>query len=127
MACGAEKLEWDKCLSKSGKSPDKCLAAEDALRKCGNAAGVNFCIAETRALMACSLYPSKEQCATQFIQMRECNRPAGPKLVVGDTLSIASGMNTQFKDGASFGPAPATTTAAMIDFADDVAKKMGFA
>ena len=23
MACGPEKVEWDKCLSKSGKYPDK--------------------------------------------------------------------------------------------------------
>jgi hypothetical protein len=127
MACGPEKSEWDKCLSKSGKNPDKCLAAEDALRKCGNASEMNFCISETRGLMACSLRPSAEQCATEFIKMRECNRPGGPKLLAGETLSIAPGKGSQFKDGASFIPAPATTTAAMMEFADGFAKKLGIA
>ena len=125
MACGPEKVEWDKCLSKSGKYPDKCLSSEDALRKCGNAVGVDFCIGETRALMACALNPTKDQCATQFIQMRECNRPGGPKLVAGETLSIATGKNALFKEGASFTPAPATSTAAMMEFADGFAKKLG--
>jgi hypothetical protein len=144
MACGPEKAEWDKCLSKSGKMPEKCTAAEDALRKCGSTypnKETNFCIPETRALMTCSLRPSHEQCASEFIRMRECNRPGGPKLLVGEKkytshgfwsesyelISVAPGKGDQFKEGASFVPAPATSTAAMMDFADGFAKKVGIA
>ena len=49
--------------------------------------------------LRCALNPTKDQCATQFIQMRECNRPGGPKLVAGETLSIATGKNALFKEG----------------------------
>jgi hypothetical protein len=142
MACGPEKAEWDVCLSKSGKMPDKCSAAETALEKCGSAAKINFCIPETRALMKCSLRPSNEQCASEFISMRECNRPGGPKLLVGEKqyskrsfwseayqpLSIAEGKGVQFKEDASFVPPPCVTSAAaMMDFADGFAKKLGIA
>merc|ERR1719321_916760 len=125
--CGTQKVEWEKCLSKSGQDPNKCLPAEDALRKCGAAAEMNFCIPETRALMACTSRPTSDGCASAFLAMRECNRPTGPLLAVGGEgeLTVGAGKGKLFVPEAAMSPAPSGTTGSMMEAAGEFAKKLG--
>eukprot|EP00922_Rhytidocystis_sp_ex-Travisia-forbesii_P065817 GHVS01097753.1.p2 GENE.GHVS01097753.1~~GHVS01097753.1.p2 ORF type:complete len:146 (-),score=40.65 GHVS01097753.1:145-582(-) len=85
QSCEQTKLEYHRCLSSSGRSPSKCGLLEAQLRGCAKSLDKSFCIDEGTQLMNCVRKGrSSNSCASEFVKMRECNRPRGPEIVVED-------------------------------------------
>lgn len=81
-SCHAVHTDYRQCLSGSNRDPRKCTDFIPKLRACEKSLNVSYCIDETNNLMACARKPDATVCAKEFVQMRECNRPGGPQLLL---------------------------------------------
>mmetsp|Transcript_121844 Transcript_121844/g.191243 ORF Transcript_121844/g.191243 Transcript_121844/m.191243 type:complete len:137 (+) Transcript_121844:97-507(+) len=130
MSVESLKKQWNACLSKSGGSPGQCTKLENELSAASKAAGVDACISETVKLMRCTQSSARKGgCNTEFLMMRECNRPAGRQIVSeGSGLAMGSGVSNLFAPGAAsiiMSTPPARTLEGMTDFGQSYASSLG--
>lgn len=88
-AASAER-SYHQCLSASGRNPAKCRQPEAELRAWTKKTGKDYCIDEIIDLLNCTRSPDRDLCSKPFIQMRECNRPRGPQILVQDGNYVAA-------------------------------------
>ena len=133
--CGEQQRSWEKCVSRqSSRKTSKCAQFESELRKCSAATRTDFCIDETVSLASCtssrSGSGSADLCATEFVNFRECRRPAGRQLVqvnAGGFAVVEAAKTLYLDQGAQVlltgRPAGGSLSAA----ADEYARSLGLA
>eukprot|EP00922_Rhytidocystis_sp_ex-Travisia-forbesii_P021315 GHVS01031236.1.p1 GENE.GHVS01031236.1~~GHVS01031236.1.p1 ORF type:complete len:150 (+),score=4.54 GHVS01031236.1:138-587(+) len=106
-SCEKIKCDYRTCLANSGRNLSKCLAEESQLRACSKNLNRSYCIDEGVSLMNCIRNGSdRNSCSSEFLKMRECNRPGGPQIVIEDANYVIANNKTNTKrygicDGSS--------------------------
>ncbi|KAL7065781.1 hypothetical protein ACR3K2_37760 [Cryptosporidium serpentis] len=78
--CNELQKRYFRCLRKSNLELRKCENLELQLEACSKNTQRNYCINELKSLVKCIRKPNKDGCSREFIEMRECNRPKGPRI-----------------------------------------------